>query len=314
MREPFMLRLHVLKVVKAISQKHDIGLCSRGRESVRMFHVEKMKADDFPFAVQLANTMNWNMAVEDFEFMVKLEPEGCFMLFHGSERLGICTSVSFGRVGWFGNLIVKGGYRREGTGSVLVRHVIDYLKNKGVETIGLYAYPHLISFYKRFGFEPDIDFSVLQGKAGFPPTEGAVRKAKKQDVPEVIDFDSQCFGANRKKLLEPILLGTGNLCYIAIENDGIAGYVAAKVYDKMAEVGPLICHANHVEAAVVLLKTILNRLNGLTVSMCMPKKEAALLNMLSKAGFREDFGVVRMFLGSAVAKNCIYMAESLERG
>jgi GNAT superfamily N-acetyltransferase len=279
-----------------------------------MFHVEKMKADDFPFAVQLANTMNWNMAVEDFKFMVKLEPQGCFVLFHGSERLGICTSVIFGRVGWFGNLVVKGGYRREGAGSLLVRHAIDYLKNKGVETIGLYAYPHLISFYESFGFEPDIDFLVLQGKAVFLPTEGAARNAKKQDVPEVINFDSQCFGVNRKKLLEPILLNKGNLCYIATENNGIAGYVAAKVYDKMAEVGPLICHANHVEAALMLLKTILNGLNGLAVSMCIPKKEAALLNMLSKAGFREDFRVARMFLGPAVAKNCIYMAESLERG
>jgi hypothetical protein len=64
----------------------------------------------------------------------------------------------------------------------------------------------------------------------------------------------------------------------------------------------------------MLLKTILSRLNGLAVSMCIPKKETALLNMLSKAGFREDFGVVRMFLGPAVAKKCIYMAESLERG
>ena len=279
-----------------------------------MFHVEKMKADDFPFAVQLANTMNWNMAIEDFEFMMKLEPRGCFVLFHGSERLGICTSVSFGRVGWFGNLVVKGGYRREGAGSLLVKHAIDYLKSKGVETIGLYAYPHLIRFYESFGFEPDIDFLVLQGKAGLLPTEGIVRKAKKQDVPEVIDFDSQCFGANRKKLLKPILFDTGNLCYIATENDGIAGYVAAKVYGTMAEVGPLICHANHVEAAVMLLKTILSRLNGLLVSMCIPKNETALLNMLSKAGFKEDFGVARMFLGLAVAKNCIYMAESLERG
>jgi len=279
-----------------------------------MFHVEKMQVDDFPFAVQLANTMNWNMAVEDFEFMMKLEPQGCFVLSCGSERSGICTSVSFGRVGWFGNLVVKGDYRREGVGSLLVKHAIDYLKNKGVETIGLYAYPHLIRFYESFGFEPDIDFLVLQGKAVFLPTEGIVRKAKKQDVPEVIDFDSQRFGVNRKKLLEPILLGTGNLCYISTENDGIAGYVAAKVYDTMAEVGPLICHANRVEAAVVLLKTILRRLNGLAVSMCIPKKETALLNMLSKAGFREDFCVARMFLGPAVAKNCIYIAESLERG
>ena len=279
-----------------------------------MFHVKKMEVDDFSFAVQLANTMNWNMAVEDFEFMMKLEPQGCFVLFRGSERLGICTSVSFGEVGWFGNLIVKGDYRREGVGSLLVKHAIDYLKNRGVETIGLYAYQHLVKFYESFGFKPDIDFLVLQGKTAFPPTEGIVRKPKKQDVPEVIDFDSQCFEANRKKLLEPILLDTGNLCYISTENNEITGYVAAKVYDIMAEVGPLICHANRVEVAVMLLKTILSRLNGLDISMCIPKKETALLHMLSKAGFREDFRVARMFLGPAVAKNCIYIAESLERG
>jgi len=31
-----------------------------------MFRVERMDVDDFSFAVQLANTMNWNMALEDF--------------------------------------------------------------------------------------------------------------------------------------------------------------------------------------------------------------------------------------------------------
>jgi len=278
-----------------------------------MFHVAKMGIEDLPFAVQLANTMNWNMTAADFEFMMKLEPKGCFVLFRNQERLGICTSISFGRVGWIGNLIVKGGYRREGAGSLLVKHAINYLKNEGAETIGLYAYPHLIGFYENFGFKPDIDFLVLQGKPVFPLTEGATRKAKKQDVPEIIDFDSQCFGANRKKLLEPILLDAGNLCYIATENEEIVGYVAAKVYGTMAEVGPLMCHANHVEA-VALLNPLLNRLNGLVVSMCVPKKESALLNVLCKAGFREDFRVMRMFLGTAVAKNCIYIAESLERG
>jgi ribosomal protein S18 acetylase RimI-like enzyme len=273
-----------------------------------------MAVGDFSFAVQLANTMNWNMATEDFEFMVKLEPRGCFILFHDYERFGIATSVSFGKVGWFGTLIVKEDVRREGAGRLLTRHAIDHLRNMGVETIGLYAYPHLVKFYESLGFEPDIDFSVLIGKAVFPASQRMLREAEKQDIPEITDFDRQCFGANRKKLLEPILLNNGNLCYISTENNEINGYVAAKVSAKMAEVGPLICHANHVTEAILLLKTILKRLNGLEVFMCIPKKENALLNMLHKAGLREDFHVVRMFLGSPIAKNCLYAAESLERG
>jgi len=31
-------------------------------------------------------------------------------------------------------------------------------------------------------------------------------------------------------------------------------------------------------------------------------------------GFAEEFSVSRMFLGKAAAKDCVYIAESLERG
>lgn len=280
-----------------------------------MFHVEKMKVDDFPFAVQLANTMNWNMTPADFEFNMKLEPNGCFVLLHGQERSGIATSISFGKVGWFGNLVVKEDSRREGAGKLLVKHAIEYLKSKGVETIGLHAYPHLVKFYESLGFEPDIEFSVLKGKTTLSTTtQGKVKLAKRQDIPEIIAFDSQRFGANRQKMLEAILLNTGNLCYVSTENSEITGYVAAKVNGEMAEVGPLMCHANHEKEAVMLLETILNRLNGYEVFVYIPRKETALLEVSEKVGLKEDFRVVRMFFGSAVAKNCICAAESLERG
>jgi hypothetical protein len=115
-------------------------------------------------------------------------------------------------------------------------------------------------------------------------------------------------------LLKLILLNKSNLCYVLTQNNEIKGYVAAKVYGEMAEVGPLICNTNRAEDALLLLKTVLGRLNGLEVFMYIPKKETAFLNMLYGAGLKEDFRVVRMFLGSAIAKTCIYAAESLERG
>ena len=108
-----------------------------------MFHVKPMRIEDFQFATDLANTMDWNMATSDFEFMSSLEPEGCFVVFQGSERVGIATSISFGEVGWFGNLIVKQETRSRGVGGLVVKHAVNYLKSKGVKTIGLYAYPQL---------------------------------------------------------------------------------------------------------------------------------------------------------------------------
>jgi GNAT superfamily N-acetyltransferase len=289
-------------------------MCQRG-ECNPMFHVEKMRVDDFPFSVQLANTMNWNMAVEDFEFAAKLEPDGCFVLFNGSERVGIATCVGFGKVGWFGNLVVKEAYRRRGAGALLVKSAIKYLQHTGAETIGLYAYPHLIGFYKRFGFKPDVDYLVLQGKATSLVTGDTTQtqKAKKQDTPAIIDFDSQCFGANRRKLLEPILCDTDNLCYMAVDAKGIAGYCAATVYAETAGIGPLMCRRN-CGGAVALLQTVLGKLKNYDVVICAPTEETALLEVLFKAGLQEKFRATRMFLGNAAAKGCTYIAESLERG
>ncbi len=281
-----------------------------------MFRVAKMRAGDFPFAVQLANTMSWSMASEDFKFAVELEPDGCFVLFHGSERVGIATCASFGKVGWFGNLVVTEAYRRRGAGALLVKSAIEYLRSRGAETVGLYAYPQLIKFYRQFGFTPDVDFLVFQGKAVPPATEekAQLQKAKKQDTPAIIDFDSQCFGANRKKLLEPILRGKNNLCYIAIDDHGIAGYCAATVIGEAAGVGPLMCRQNRGDAAVALLQAVLSKLKNHDIFTCTPTEETALLKVLSKAGLQEKFRVTKMFLGTATAKGCTYIPESLERG
>jgi ribosomal protein S18 acetylase RimI-like enzyme len=280
-----------------------------------MFHVEKMEVEDVPFAVQVANTMNWNMTPADFEFNMKLEPNGCFVLFQGQERSGIATCISFGKAGWFGNLVVKETLRGEGAGKLLIKHALDYLKSEGVETVGLYAYPHLLEFYGSLGFKLDIDFLVLKGKAGvIPAAQKEVKAAEKQDIPKIVDFDCRCFGANRQKLLEAILVNADNLCYVSIENGEVTGYVAVKVDGGMAEVGPLMCDVNREVEAVLLLKAILSRLNGLDIFIYIPKKETELLNVLYEAGFKEDFRLVRMFLGPAIANNCICAAESLERG
>ena len=273
-----------------------------------------MLAYDFRFATKLANTMNWNMATEDFEFMASLEPEGCFVVSDGSERLGIATCISFGEVGWFGNLIVKENTRNKGAGSLLVKHAVNYLQSKGVKTVGLYAYSNLIGFYSNLGFERDEDFSVLHTEALGSLTAETLPKIRTRQIQAIAEFDSGFFGGNRKKLLKSIILEKGNISYYLAENDGVVGYVVAKVYEKMAEVGPLICQAGHVDDAVSLLKAVLAKLTGLSVYAVLPKKETVLADMLFSVGFKEDFSVSRMLLRQVVSKNCIYMAESLERG
>jgi len=279
-----------------------------------MFHVKNMTSEDFPFAIRITNTMDWQMAKEDFEFMLKLEPLGCFVLFYDSERAGIVTTVSFDRVGWLGNLIVAETHREKGAGLLLARHAITYLTSKNVETIGLYAYVDKVPFYRRLGFAYDSEFIVLKGR-GFSSTVVAnLREAKKEDIQDIINCDKTCFGASRRKLLELILLDKNNSYYLCIENGQMLGYAVAKAYQDMAELGPLVCRQGHSDIAIDLLKANLNKLDRFEVSMCVPKRETPILNMLMMHGFTENFRVARMFYKPQIVKDCIYIAESLERG
>lgn len=279
-----------------------------------MFHVKTMSEQDFPFAVQITDQMDWGMVEEDFRFMTELEPEGCFVLSVDQERAGIATTVSFGKKGWFGNLIVKQRYRNKGAGSLLVNHSVEYLKSKGVKTVGLYAYADKVSFYRRLGFEYDSEFIVLRGKGFSSPTSASVLKTGKENMMQIIERDTLCFGASREKILEPIMTNPNNVGYACMNKGRMLGYAIAKVYDSVADLGPLVCPRGRNDLAIGLLEAVLSWLKDAEVSLCLPGKEERLMSMLLKHNFVQRFRVIRMFLNADIVNDCVYVAESLERG
>ncbi len=273
-----------------------------------------MQPADLPFAVELANTMKWDMTTEDFSFNMKLEPEGCLVLFDGQERVGVATCINYGTAGWFGNLVVSQGCQKRGAGTFLLNHAISYLQNKGVTLIGLYAYPHLLDFYGKLGFKPDTEFLVLKAKTVSTKKNTQLKQADIEDLQKIVKFDHQHFGASRKKLLEHIFLGKQNFFYLIQEKSKIIGYAATKIARGTAEVGPLVCIKNQPKAAVALLNAILSKLNGSEGIMCVPATQQALIETATLAGFREESRLLRMFLGAHIGEDCWYLAESLERG
>lgn len=280
-----------------------------------MYKVKLMTVEDLTFAVSITDTMNWNLTEQDFSFMMQLEPQGCFVLLNDAEKIGIATTIGFGRVGWIGNVIIEERHRGKRAGSTIVKHAVNYLRSKGAETIGLYSYKDMVDFYARLGFKRNVEFTVLNGKAFHSPLDmDKVREAGENDVKKIVDFDRVYFGASREKLLTKIASAKGNPCYFYAENEEILGYAMAKVYDNFAELGPLTCKKDKTYVADNLAKAILNKIENYNVSVCLPKKEKDIINMLLNNGFKESFNVLRMFSGPVAFKDCIYIAESLERG
>lgn len=280
-----------------------------------MFQIRTLTPKDYSFAVALANTMNWNMAPEDFQYMASLEPEGSFLLEDDGKPVGIATCVSYGKVGWFGNLIVDPSYRKKGAGGMLVRHAVDYLHAKGVETVGLYAYPNLKEFYGALGFKVDVDFALLHA-TNVAAVEGTgAHRIEAEHVKKIAAFDSYYFSGDRSRLIESIVLEDGNAGYYMTDGGHVVGYVAAMIYESMAWIGPMVCDpSKKYEFAGRLVSSILSKVGGKSVYTVAPKADAVLLSLLSSIGFTEEFTVTRMYNGISAARNCIYLAESLERG
>ncbi len=279
-----------------------------------MFQVKVMTANDYGFAVDLANTMDWGMETADFRFNQNLEPEGCLTLFDDSNLVGIATCIGFGKAGWFGNLIVKPEYRKQGAGRLLLEHAINHLKGKGVETIGLYAYQHLKKFYAKSGFKADIDLTVMHNNKIQPADWNPPNFEAEPDFSALNRFDTQFFGADRSNLLKAIMQEKTNLCYASIDGKEVDGYVLAKVSESMAEVGPLVCNPYKSEVAVELLKAAFTKLEGRRAALYLPQNQTELQQFLVGAGFKKAFSLSRMFLGVPKIQNSIHLAESLERG
>jgi predicted GNAT family acetyltransferase len=273
-----------------------------------------MRSEDFSFAVQMANTMKWKMTVKDFEFMSTIEPFGCFVLFDDMEKLGVATCVVYDRIGWFGNLVVKKKFRNQGAASFLLKNAITYLRNKNVQTIGLYSYPNLTYFYEKFGFKIDDEFIIFQGIPSINSKLKEVNKAGKNNFFKLLEFDHNCLGFNRKKTLDPIFSDKNNIVYYSAQNNLLNGYIITKIINHQAEIGPLVVRSNFESVAVDLLRKTLSDLSDFDVFISVPKRHEDLIDLIVTAGLKKDNDVVRMFLGPPINKDCLYLPESLERG
>ena len=280
-----------------------------------MLHLEKMINNDYSFAVQLSNTQNWNMTIRDFEIMNKIEPLGCFVLYNDLEKLGVATCVTFDKIGWLGNFIIKQKSRYQGAGSFLLKNALLFLKNKNVQTIGLYSYTNLTKFYEKFGFKKDEELFTFYGQISISSKKiEDVKVAKNKIFSKILDFDHSCIQYNRAKSLLALFSEKSNVLYHLSENKKIIGYALTKIDENLVEIGPLVTRSKSETVALLLLAKIFDKLSGFKVIIYIPKKYEKIIRYVSRVGLKKQTNLVRMFYGQLIDITCICLPESLERG
>jgi ribosomal protein S18 acetylase RimI-like enzyme len=280
-----------------------------------MFEIREFSADDIEYALALTNLVGWGYSKKDFRWMMDFEPKGCFIAIKDNERVGITTAITFESLGWIGNVIVSPKFRREGIATKLVNHAIECLKSREIGFIGLYSYLETSNLYRNLGFKEDECFTELYGIGNSFGIKD-VRNIHFEDLDRIEEYDSNCFGFSRKKVLGKIFNEFKELCYLVFLDNEIKGYIMGTKSNDEVEIGPWIVDPKY-DGELELFKAILNHERGKKINLGVPAYNSELIKKLKKMNFETNFDVIRMFykgIKPSMKDNFILAIESLERG
>lgn len=256
--------------------------------------IRTIKSLDFNFIIGLAALENIRYSKKDLKRIIDFEPEGCFIALDGEQRLGIVTTITYGNVGWIGNLLVEKSTRRRGTGTKLVKEALEYMQKKDVNVPKLYCFPKRIPFYRRLGFKTEINVQVMIGK-GKKIAFSEVKQLSDDALHEMLLLDKKMFGADRSRLLCRLHQEFPKNCFAAYYKKKLIGYIMANGSEDEFELGPWVCLPKYQNRyAEQLLRAGINSLDTKIIDLSTPLNNIMIENILVNYSFKKQGIVVRM--------------------
>jgi len=176
--------------------------------------IRRMVHADIPAAVRLKEEAGWNQTAQDWENLLALEPEGCWVYEAQQTPLaartlaGSTTIVCYGRdLAWIGMVLVTPEFRRQGIARQLMEHVLRLADVRGIARVALDATAMGQPLYRQLGFEDDTPIERWEGTA---PVSGDHEDEKPQPaaamhLAQIANLDRLAFGADRHALIERLL-------------------------------------------------------------------------------------------------------------
>jgi ribosomal protein S18 acetylase RimI-like enzyme len=268
---------------------------------LKYFSIRQFEERDIDFAYKLDVIEQWNDTRDDIKRMSNYDPDGCFVTEVNSELVGHVFSISYGKLGWIGLLIVKAKYRRKGVGALLTKKAIEYLLNCGVKTIKLEAVSTIANLYRKLGFVNEFDslrFAGTGGEKDMSPSSRIVNHLKKEEVTELARFDAEYFGANRIKVLMRLYHDNPKLCYASHAKSKITGYIMCRKAETGYKIGPWVCNPEHLKAARELLMKCIETIGrNERLYVGAPAVNEKAVEILHDLNFKQYPKSIRMYLG-----------------
>jgi GNAT superfamily N-acetyltransferase len=259
-----------------------------------------LKMEDLEFAASLTAEEGWFYTPRELQVMLKLDPAGSFV-FEDDEPLGFVTTVTYGRTGVLGHLVVSKKGRGRKIGNSLLATAMDYMISRGTESQLLYATHEAVRLYQRQGFSPGLEMYCAHlhladhRKHALSPD---CMPLKRGDLREVASIDKVLFGDDRSKLIEAIF-DEGPKHTFKIERDGrTVGFALARHDHEGYDLGPWACLTGDPKDAEALFDAVLSTLDDdSTIYMGSFSKNENALRIIDKGKIVRSWRIPLMIRG-----------------
>jgi ribosomal protein S18 acetylase RimI-like enzyme len=251
-----------------------------------------LRPGDLADAMELSQLAGWNQTIDDWEMLLRLDPQGCFGIELDDRIVATTTLLCYGdRLAWIGMVLTSPDYRRMGFAQRLVQTALERSSALRIESIKLDATPEGQPLYEKLGFktEQTVERWFRDGRQNNAPGEPAQSPA-----PFSLEMDREAFGADRAVLLQELAMRNPPMTTAEAHGFSRGG-------TRFRYLGP--CVAPEQKTAHLVIEHILRASpqSGWYWDLLSTNKKA--VELAGEFGFVPQRRLERMVLGNRLAKN-----------
>ena len=251
----------------------------------------------------------------DLQLYRQIQPDGWFVAERDGQIIGMVGATNYAVFAHIGFMAVHPDAQRQGVGLALMEFILSRLEQQRVPMVILDASEAGRPLYEKLGFVPyqgtlmfqRCDISTAQTQSPH------VQAISRRDLDELTDWDTDIFGANRRKVLQVLLEAFPERAFLQRDTDGcLQGYLFAQ----KNRIGPWVSLQLH--CAESLLQAALALPYDEPVLINVPAENREAVELLKRYGFEQIRENLHMGKGESVdapgQRQIIYAQTSLAVG
>jgi GNAT superfamily N-acetyltransferase len=278
-----------------------------------MIHVRPMTMDDLALGRRLTQQAGWNQTAEDWQRLLALQPDGCFVGEWGGQPVATTMTCIFGPTAWVAAVLVEEAFRRRGLARALMHYALAFLDRRGVVTVRLDATPLGRPLYEQLGFRAQFEIARYAGTLPSTMSGDDVASASSEEWEELAALDERITHTDRRKLLFRLFAERPDAVRVVRDDTGAQGWLTARPGAQAVQIGPCVALA---EVGQRLFAGAWRRYAGQRVYLDVPLPNVLAGNLAEAMGLTVQRRLTRMSRGEPIREEAhlLWASSGPEKG